>query len=168
MKTTSALLLLATFSLTACIPSDSGGPPLGPAELNGPDILPQQDVYSLRSFSGIDTRRGRIITDNSGFQTAWDEVFAHYAPGQKPFLPAIDFTHYVVLLASAGPTPTQLLWFRITKVRERPQHLAVLVESQWPDCGGAPVVTNPVHIVLVPRVATQAVFEFVNNGEPCS
>ena len=167
MKTQYLLLLLVSLSLTTCVPPDVGGP-LGPPELSGTDFLPQRDVYSLQSFSGMATKRGIIITDSAALQAAWDTVFANYAPDQKPWIPAIDFRDNVVLLASAGQTPTQLLWFRITIVRERPKHLAVLVESQWPPCGGLPVVTNPVHIVSVPRVATQAVFEFVDNKEPCS
>jgi len=146
---------------------ERGGPPLGPPELVTADILPQRDVYSLQSFSGMQTKLGRIITDAGGLQRAWEEVFANYAPGQKPMIPYVDFTQEVLLLAAAGPTPTQLIWFRITMVREREQHLAVLVESRWPGCGGVPLITNPVHIVRVPRVATQATFEFVDNTDPC-
>jgi len=160
-------MIVAMFGLTTCTPPDSTGPE-GPAELNVPDRLPFQDIYSLQSFSGMDTKRGLIITDSAALQAAWDIVFANYAVGQKPFPPAIDFKQNVVLLASAGQTPTQLLWFRITMVRERPEHMAVLVESAWPPCGGVPVTTNPVHIVTVPRVATQAVFTFVDNTTPCS
>jgi hypothetical protein len=166
MNTRFALLLVAMISLTACMPPDSTGP-AGSPELSTLDRLPQQEIYSLQSFSGMDTRRGRIITDSAALQAAWDTVFANYAVGQKPFVPAIDFKQNVVLLASAGQTPTQLLWFRITMVRERPEHLAVLVESAWPPCGGLPVTTNPVHIVTVPRVATQAVFTFMDNTTPC-
>jgi hypothetical protein len=161
------LLLLTALSVTTCAPRDPSGPP-GYPSIDFPDLLPQQDVYSLQSYSGMGSKRGMIITDSAALQAAWDTVFVNYAVGQKPVLPRIDFGQNVVLLASAGPTPTQLLWFRITKVRERPEHLAVLVESEWPRCGGLPVTTNPVHIVMVPRVATQAVFEFVDNTEPCS
>lgn len=162
-----AVLMFACVATATCIPPDGEGP-LGPPELNTADALPQRDVYWLHSFSGMESKRGMIITDARALQVAWDTVFANYEPGQKPLMPAIDFAQNVVLLASAGQTPTQLLWFRITLVRERPEHLAVLVESQWPACGGLPLVTTPVHIVSVPRVATQAVFEFVDNVEPCS
>jgi hypothetical protein len=155
------------FGLAACMPPDSTGP-AGAPELTTPDRLPLQDIYSLQSFSGMETKRGRIITDSAALQAAWDTVFANYAVGQKPYPPPIDFKQNVVLLASAGQTPTQLMWFRITMARERPEHLAVLVESEWPPCGGVPVTTNPVHIVTVPRVATQAVFTFVDNTRPCS
>lgn len=167
MKIQFAMFVAAIFGLVACVPPDSTGPD-SPPELSTTDRLPFQDVYSLQSFSGMDAKRGRIITDSVALQAAWDTVFANYAVGQKPFVPAIDFKHNVVLLASAGQTPTQLLWFRITMVRERPEHLAVLVESTWPPCGGVAVTTNPVHIVTVPRVATQAVFTFVDNTTPCS
>jgi len=167
MKTPFVIPLLAVLGLAACIPADKGGP-IGPAELSTPDILPQRDVYLLQSYSGVQTKLGRIITDQAGLQAAWNDIFANYAPGQKPFVPYVDFSQEVLLLAAAGPTPTQLLSFRITMVRERPEHLAVLVESEWPPCGGLSVTTNPVHIVSVPRVATQAVFEFVDNTKPCS
>lgn len=168
MKARLSLLMLTALSVTTCMPRDTLAPPGGDPVHNFPDILPQQDVYSLQSFSGMDSKRGRIITDSAALRAAWDTVFAKYAVGQKPFPPNIDFRLNVILIASAGETPTQLEWFRITMVRERPEHLAVLVESQWPRCGGAPVVTNPVHIVSVPRKATQATFEFVNITEPCS
>ena len=167
MKTRFAAMIIGMFGLTSCTPPDSTGPK-SPAELTVPDRLPFQDIYSLQSFSGMDTKRGRIITDSAALRAAWDSVFVNYAVGQKPFVPAIDFKQNVVLLASGGQTPTQLLWFRITMVRERPEHLAVLVESEWPPCGGVPVTTTPVHIVTVPRVATQAVFTFVDNTKTCS
>ena len=167
MRVRFAAMIVAMFGLTTCMPPDSTGP-ASPGELNVTDRVPFQDLYSLQTYSGMGTKRGRIITNSAALQAAWDTVFANYAVGQKPFVPAIDFTQNVVLLASAGQTPTQLLWFRITMVRERPEHMAVLVESEWPPCGGLPVTTNPVHIVTVPRVATQAVFTFVDNTTPCS
>ena len=166
MKTQFAMIV-AMIGLAACMSPDSTGP-LYTTDLSPTDRLPFQDIYSLQSFSGMDAKRGRIITDSAALQAAWDSVFANYAVGQKPFVPSIDFRQNVVLLASAGQTPTQLLWFRITMVRQRPEHLAVLVESSWPPCGGLPVNTNPVHIVTVPRVATQAVFTFVDDTAPCS
>jgi hypothetical protein len=166
MKTPFAIPALALLGLTACISHDRAGP-LAPPELNTPDILPQRDVYSLQSLSGMETKLGRIITDQAGLQAAWDAVFANYSSPDKPMVPYVDFSQEVLLLAAAGPTPVQLQWFRITLVRERPEHLAVLVESQYPCGGGLPVATNPVHIVSVPRVATQAVFEFVDNREIC-
>ena len=131
-----------------------------------PDQLPQLDVYWLQ-FSGMETKRGRIIDDSAALRAAWDTVFANYPPDQKPWMPAIDFKYFVVLLASAGTTPTQLSWFRIAVVRDRPERLEVLVESVWPACGGSPLTTRPVHIVTVPRVSTQAVFQFVDSKEPC-
>jgi len=162
------LLTLTALSLAACAPRDPSGPtgPRSPS-IDFPDLLPLQDLYSLQSFSGMADKGGMIITDSTVLRAVWATVFANYAVGQKPMLPAIDFKQNVVLVASAGQTPTQLIWFRITKVRERPGHLAVLVESAWPGCGGVPVVTNPVHIVMVPRVSSQAVFEFVDYTEPC-
>lgn len=167
MKTRLAVLALSALALTTCIPPDQGGQ-LGPVEMSFGDELPQHDVYVMPSFSGVETRRGVIITDFTAFQAAWDLMFANYSPKERPQLPYIEFKDNVILLASAGPTPTQLLWFRITKVRASTEHLEVLVESQWPQCGGAPVTTNPVHIVSVPRAATQAAFTFVDNTQPCS
>ena len=162
MKTHFALLILAVVGLTSCMSDPKG--PLAP-DMYFPDLLPQRDIYTLW-FSGIETQSGNIINNNETFQAVWDVVFANYAAGQKPLLPAVDFTQSVVLLASAGSTPTQLSAFRIAMVRERPYHVEVTVESLVP-CHGGPLVTTPVHMVAIPRVATQAVFEFVDTPESC-
>jgi hypothetical protein len=116
----------------------------------------------------MDTKRGRLILDQNSFRAAWDTMFATFSPEQRPALPDIDFGANAVLLASAGSTPTQLLSFRIVAVRGLTHRFEALVETQWPKCGGPPVVTSPVHVIMVPRVATEATFEFVNLTTPCS
>lgn len=163
MKAHLTILILAVFGLTSCMSEPKG--PLAP-DIYYPDLLPQRDIYTVW-YSGIESQGGNIINNAETFQTVWNTVFANYAEGQKPLLPNVDFTQFVVLLASAGSTPTQLSAFRIAMVREKPYHVEVTVESLWPCKGGLPVVTTPVHMVAVPRVATQAVFEFVNTPESC-
>ena len=139
--------------------------------LNAPsegDIVPQQEIYSLASFSGIQTQQGTLILDATSWQAAWDNIFANHAPDQKPPLPAINFDSNVVVLAAAGMTPTQLFSFQITEVRVTGGSLHVRVESVWPSCGGLPVETTPVHVISVPHVATKAHFTFVNTSDDCS
>lgn len=163
MKARIATLILVVVGLTSCMSEPEG--PIAP-DTYFPDLLPQSDIYSL-SFSGIETQSGNIINNNDTFRAVWDVVFANYAAGQKPLVPPVDFTQYVVLLASAGSTPTQLRAFRIAMVRDRPYRVEVTVERLWPCNGGLPVVTTPVHMVAIPRVSTQAVFDFVDTAESC-
>jgi hypothetical protein len=144
-------------------------PPMGPGmtDPGTEDMLPQRDILMFSSNSGLNTRTGKLILDTPTWRATWDSLFANVAADQKPLLPDIDFTNVVVLLAAAGNTPTQLVSFRIAGVRAGPGVLEVTVESDWPQCGGLPVVTTPAHIVSVPRMATEAHFTFIDNTVSC-
>ena len=65
------------------------------------------------------------------------------------------------MLAGAGNLPTQLISFTIEDVRLHDGILHVVVHEDWPapKCGSLPVVTQPVHVVKVPRLAVSAEFE---------
>jgi hypothetical protein len=157
-----ALLFLIAGLSTCTSPLDS--PPKGSDGV----VVPQQDIATVSAFSGIETQTGSLILDPASWQAAWESIFANYAPAEKPPLPAINFDSSVVVLAAAGTTPTQLFSFQITEVRFTGNSLHVRVESVWPNCGGLPVVTAPVHVVRVPHVATQADFTFVSTSDDCS
>ena len=148
------LLIAGLTTCTAPVESRSDG-----------DLVPQQDVAVVTFLSGIDTQTGTLILDAASWQSAWGSIYANYA--QKPALPAINFDSTVVILAAAGTTPTQLYSFQIKEVRVSGESLHVRVVGVWPTCGSLPVITAPVHVVRVPRVATEAQFTFVRTGR-CS
>jgi hypothetical protein len=164
MKTQTLTLILVALAAASCGPPPSG--PVGTGSIDE-QYLPQREIFSVRSFSGLDARGGRLILDAASWKVAFDSIMASVAPGTKNTLPEIDFNNWVVLIAAAGSTPTQLVSFQIAGVRGHPAFLQVIVELKWPGCGSLPVETTPLHIVAVPRVATEAQFTFENKTVSC-
>lgn len=166
MNARTAVILLVAAALTAC------AVPNGPTQSSGwedtSDLLPLTDVYLVRSNSGVASRVGRLILDRPTWIAVWDSITSNLGD-KRPAPPDIDFNYSVVLLAAAGSTPTQLVSFRITDVHSRPDFLRVMVEVNWPAaaCGSVPVVTTPLHVVAVPRVATEAQFTFTDTTTSC-
>jgi len=110
-------------------------------------------------LSPVDTPTYRIIVDQDSWTTAWSELVAGHSPPAPP-APSIDFESHVVLFAGAGALPTQLLSFGVVDVRLRNGVVTVTVREEWPgsQCGSLPVITRPVDIVTIPRLATGAEF----------
>jgi hypothetical protein len=110
-------------------------------------------------LSPLDTPTYRVILDQESWAAAWSEFVAGHWPPPPP-APVVDFENRVVILAAAGALPTQLLAFRVDEVRLLNGVLHVTVREEWPapQCGSLPVITRPVDIVSVPRLATQAQF----------
>jgi hypothetical protein len=126
-----------------------------------------QEVLSIQNaMTGIETPTRTLITNPETWATAWANIFANYAPSQRPPLPAIDFDARVVVLAAAGLRGAQGFFFTIEEVRRHEGTLQVLVIERWPSCGTLPALSAPVHAVSVPRVATTAEFILTTQGPP--
>ena len=110
-------------------------------------------------LSPLDTPTYRVILDEASWTAAWSEFVADHWPPAPP-APVVDFENRVVILAASGTLPTQLLAFRIDEVRLLNGVLRVTVREEWPgpQCGSLPVITRPVEIVSVRRLATQTQF----------
>ena len=111
------------------------------------------------TLSPLDTPTYRVILDPESWAAAWSEFVAGHWPPAPP-VPVVDFESRVVILVASGALPTQLLAFRVNEVRLLDAVLSVTILEEWPapQCGSLPVITRPVDIVSVPRLATQAQF----------
>ena len=116
-------------------------------------------------LSPLDTPTYRVIVDQESWAAAWSEFVAGHWPPAPP-TPVVAFENRVVILAASGALPTQLLAFRVDEVRLLNGVLNVTVVEEWPapQCGSLPVITRPVDIVSVPRLATEAQFLVVRRS----
>jgi len=130
-------------------------------------VLPLERVVSIQNaMTGIETPTRTLITDPATWAAAWADIFANYAPAQRPPLPAIDFASKIVVLAAAGLRGAQGFFFTIDAVRLAGSSLQVVVREQWPTCGTLPALSAPVDVVTVPRVATTATFTVIKDRPP--
>jgi hypothetical protein len=107
----------------------------------------------------------------------WQAHTANVTPAPPP--PAVDFSREMVLVSLLGTRPTSGYGVRITAVAEKACHLEVTVEGSSIEplsSTGAvmPVITNPFHLVAVPRSLKEVRFihtvEFLDLpllGSPC-
>jgi len=96
-----------------------------------------------------------LRTEGAALQL-WQEHTSHISPPQPP--PFVDFSREMVLVALMGYQPWGGgPWIRIRSVEEKPCHLEVTVEEAWIP-GPLAVITNPYHIVTIPRSMKEVVF----------
>ncbi len=149
MKPSPILVLTTCLTLGACSAEKA---------VSDGTLLPIEHIASV-VLSPLDSASYQVILDQNTWAAIWARMVADHAPPAPP-VPTIDFGSRVVILAVAGEIPTQLHAFRVDEVRLQSGILQVTVVQDWPasQCGSLPVVTHPVDIVSVARVATEATF----------
>ena len=135
-----------------------------PTGTNGP--VPTIQVYKSKT-SAIPGRRAEIVSRQSRWVEVWDEITANHSP--KPAIPVVDFDNVILIFAAGGELGHACSDIRIESVTRTDGALAVsIVEERRPTCTCPAVVIRPVHVVSVPRAATNASFEFrVANVSGC-
>ena len=127
-----------------------------PTGTNGP--VPTVQVYKSKT-SAIPGRRAEIISRQSRWTEVWDEITASVTP--KPAIPAVDFDNVILIFAAGGELANSCSDIRIESVTRTDGALAVsIVEERRPTCSCPAIVIRPVHVVSVPRAATDASFAF--------
>jgi hypothetical protein len=135
-----------------------------PTGTNGP--VPTIQVYKSKT-SAIPGRRAEIVSRQSRWVEVWDEITANVSP--KPAIPVVDFDNVILIFAAGGELAHSCSDIRIESVTRTDGALAVsILEERRPTCACPAIVIRPVHIVSVPRAATNATFEFrVANVSGC-
>ena len=130
-------------------------------------FVPTVLVYKSKT-SGIAGRRAEIISRQSPWIEAWDQVTAGQSP--KPPLPAVNFDESILVFVAGGELSNSCSDIRIESVNRVDGALEVsILEERRPNCTCPAIVVRPVHIVSVPRAATGASFTFrVTNLNSCS
>lgn len=148
------LFFFASLLLVSACSGESN--PAGP---DGPVAF--ADVYQS-SFSGIQTRRGEIISRESRWVEVWDELQSHVSP--KPAIPAVNFNDRLLILGALGTNGDRCTKAQVQSVQTQGGTLVIrIAEVHRPStCAPCPPDTSQaVHVVSVPRAATGATFTFV-------
>lgn len=117
-------------------------------------------VY-VSSFSGVDARRGELITDSGRWSAVWSEIHRRSSP--PPPLPSVDFGSEMVLFAALGQEPDACWSIGIESVEatgDRSLQVSVAETRRPMSCACLAVVVNPVHAVRLPRRGRSASFRF--------
>jgi hypothetical protein len=123
-------------------------------------LLETREVYSSQhSWSGFEDPVRTLITDDVAWAEAWATLHEGVTP--QPPLPAIDFEGSVLVLAGMGMRPTGGYRVTIESVRAHEGVLYVTVRerSPGPTCGTYQALTQPVHVLEVPRQGLTAEFQ---------
>ena len=154
---TAAILLLAA---VAC---SSGAD-------QSPDYGPRVSVYHadsgstvlLAGISGLRSRANLVVIDADTWAQVWAEARAPYQP-QEP-APGIDFGEDGVIVAALGTSPSGGYAIAIDSIEffASGQRVHLTRTSPGTSCVSIGVITNPVHMVRVPRPLDQV--SFVENA----
>ena len=105
--------------------------------------------------SGVIDRREVVVQSEQQWQKLWNE----HAPGAPP--PPIDFTKELVVGVFAGQLPTAGYRVEIVRVERESGGLSIVyrIESPAKDAMVAQVLTQPFHLVRLPRLGLPVRFK---------
>lgn len=147
---------LALF-LAGCLPKGGGEPgcPVCPKEAMPVDL----ETIDRGTHSGVRDARKLVIRDALTWGALWSEhTFGQVPP---PPLPPVDFAREMVIAVFLGEKPTSGYAAEIVEIRLTAEGLLVRVKATIPP-SGVPllqVLTQPFHIVKVPRYDGPVAFE---------
>ncbi len=156
-----AATALAALGLKA--PSHWDGKPVWSALQNGGKAAMQEQTLTIiaqwkGNYSGIEEPRRLVVTDEKTWANLWQTV--HSAKIPTPLIPNVDFNRHMVVAAFMGRKPTSGYSVQITKVVARYNEVQVFVKETSPPPNAIllQVITQPYHIVVVPKVNGSVVF----------
>ena len=128
-----------------------------PTSPDGPVVT--AEVFRDKT-SGVKDRRGEIISRESRWAEVWDEIVSQRSP--KPPRPNVDFDSRILIFAGLGETADSCKGVRVAEVERRGGALAIAIAETRPPAGCTcpPMIVQPVHVVSVPRAATDATFQW--------
>ncbi len=108
--------------------------------------------------SAYEAAEETLVRDRAAWATTWQQL--HNGLVADP-LPAVDFTRDMVVLVAAGQRPTGGTSVRVDGVAAEPGGAVVryTVTEPGAGCMSTQVITAPVVVVRVPRVAGPVRFE---------
>jgi hypothetical protein len=117
--------------------------------------------------SNLTTRRAEIVSRDARWDALWTEI-----RGSASNKPVVDFEKNILIVAALGETGDSCKHVRITGVSRSMGALNVTIAETRlpPSCVCPPNSVRPVHVVSVPRAASNATFTWttLTEGNPCT
>lgn len=104
-----------------------------------------------RSYSGYSKPVRLLIDDDAAWAQAWTTLDISLSP--SPPRPAVDFTHYSVIIAAQGSHGTGGFSIEVTRLAASRDFLYVEVTSTSPGarCFTTQAFTEPVDVIRIPK-----------------
>jgi hypothetical protein len=129
-----------------------------------PMALGQDDFKIIKGWGsatcGIDKPARLVIKDAKAWAELWNNVHSRVTP--RPPVPDVDFQKHMVIAVFMGMRPTGGYSISVAKVQfdKQTDKLVVTVEEIAPSPGSIVIqlITQPYHIVVVPRTDKEVQF----------
>ena len=157
MRMRAALLACGLVAVTAC---REGGPTPPNLGVRVSSWVPDSAATLAHQYvSGYTTAAQDVVSDPDTWASVWDRVHQNLAP--QPPRPGVDFGEDVVVLAAMGQRSSGGFDVRVDSVITFGGGAKVFVTEASPGarCITPQMITQPVHVVRVPRQAGPVVFE---------
>ncbi len=139
------------------VPNDWDGKPIWEALKNRGDVSVNGKRLQIiaewkGNHCGITEQKHMVITDPKDWAELWKQVHRGKVP--IPEVPTIDFNKNMVLAVFMGQKPTSGYAIQITEISRTNGEVVVKVKEVTPPKGAIllQVLTQPFHIVVVPKV----------------
>jgi hypothetical protein len=112
-------------------------------------------------YSGVEEKRQMVVNDSESFRKLWEEVFSIYHPMAD--LPVIDFEKNTLIAVFMGTTSTGGYSVEVIHITESSKEIFVKLKysSPAPDDFVTMALSQPYHMVIIPKTAKEVVFEVV-------
>jgi len=125
-------------------------------------------TISQGAYSGHPEQASYIIDNQEDWQELWQKITAKTWPA--PALPEVDFDNYMLLARFMGERTSggYRVEFVVVLEAEEKVYAAVLETSPGPDCLVTAAMTQPYHVVQIPRTKKEIVFNILETVRRCS
>lgn len=146
----------SVFAVAVLVAACAG--PTDPSETQLPVQRLSQNQYSFASYSDLRKPERLVISSQAAWADLWEKI--HHQSPERPAVPVIDFTRETVVAAALGDEGRGRYVF-VTGAVRRGGVITVSLEikTPGPGCAVPAVITQPVDLATVPRVAPVVEFE---------
>ena len=126
------------------------------------------EPFAFLQYSGFEQPATLVVRTQQTWQSAWDQMYVNY--GQKPPLPAIDFSREMIVIAAAGIKNTGGYNIVLTGASETDGVVTIQVLENGPgsNCGVTLALTQPVDLARLARRDGTVLFSVMSNVKDCS
>ncbi|HEX2716179.1 MAG TPA: protease complex subunit PrcB family protein [Allosphingosinicella sp.] len=152
------LIAAAAITLAAC---STASPDPGPTSHQLDQLLTFRRDPTLQPYrysNGVSDAGAVVIRDAAEWERAWQRIVVNHSP--KPAAPAVDFSREMVLLVAMGTKSSGGYTAEIQRAVTRAGGLEVdwAAVSPGSNCFTTAALTQPIDVVIVPRVEGEVAF----------